>query len=108
MSSSTSKSASQIDALLAKLADDPWALPHTERRELLVALDAAQARWLPTLAALVEPPVPAPEFPAFLLETQMFEGVRGAIEAQTGSEGPDTATQDLVQHFVDQYRHYID
>ncbi len=106
MPDATPKTTPLITALLAKLADDPWALPHAERRNLLDSLIDAQLRWLPKLAAMVEPPVPAAEFPAFLLETSMFEGVRTAIE--NAGDDVDTATLDLVQHFVDQYRHYME
>ncbi len=69
-------------------------------------MGAAQARWLPKVIDLVEPPTPGSDFPAFLLETTAFDGVRYAIEE--AGDAVDTATQDLVQHFVDQYRHYLD
>jgi len=59
------------------------------------------------LPALVEPPAPNSNFPAFLLETEPFAPLRRAIgDARTSAE-LDTATADQLQRFVDRYRDYL-
>ena len=105
MAQTTAVLSPHVEALLIKLADDPWTLTHEERHALRNAFAEAQAHWLPIVTAIVEPPKPTHDFPAFLLGTDAFTGVRQAIEA-AGTE-PDTGTQDLVQHFADQYRDFM-
>ncbi len=87
--------------------DDPWSLPPAERRRLYTGSPAAQARWLPRLAALVEPPAPDDSFPAFLLEAPRFAALRAAIAKASRARDLDTATADELQRFVDLVRGYL-
>lgn len=89
---------------------DPGALGRAERHALAAAAGAEQAAWLPrlnALNALIEPPIPTESFPAFLLETPMFENLRAAIAGARHLGDLDTATADELQHFVDRYRTWL-
>ena len=84
-----------------------WSLPRTERLALAEAQELAQAEWLPRLDALIEPPRLHDSFPAFLLESPAFEGLKQAMGDATHRRELDTATADELQHFVDRYRCYL-
>jgi hypothetical protein len=86
---------------------DPGSLGHAERHALAAVSGREQARWLPRLNALVEPPVLTETFPAFLLETPMFDHLRAAIAGARHPSDLDTATADELQHFVDRYRTWL-
>lgn len=86
---------------------DPRTIPLGERRAWATRLAEAQRCWLQRLPALVEPPRPAPDFPAYLLETEPFRALLLAIgEARTRDQLP-TAVADELQHFVDAFRDYL-
>ncbi len=87
--------------------EDPWALPLAQRRRMRDGASVAQARWLPILAALVEPPTPSHDFPAFLLATAPFASLRERLGAARARADLDFATLDELQHFVDRYRDYL-
>ena len=92
--------------LTARLEDDPWSVPVEERNMLAEAMRAAQDQWLPRINMLIEPPLAAGNFPAWLLETPNFACLREAIgDAQTANE-LDVAAADQLQRFVDCYRDY--
>jgi hypothetical protein len=95
------------DDVMSRLAHDPWALSPTERGELARAQTAAQLHWLPRLRQLVEPPLPADTFPAFLLETPPFARLRRAIGESRQLTELDVGTADELQRFVDCYRDYL-
>lgn len=86
---------------------DPRAIPLGDRRAWASRLAEAQRSWLQRLPALLEPPAPAPDFPAFLLETSPFRPLMAAIgEARTRAQLP-TAVADELQRFVDAFRDYL-
>lgn len=86
---------------------DPRAIPLGERRAWASRLAEAQRSWLQRLPALLEPPAPAPDFPAFLLETTAFRSLALAIgEARSRTQLP-TAVADELQRFVDAFRDYL-
>lgn len=86
---------------------DPGSLAQAERHALAAAAAPAQAEWLPRLGPLVEPPTLTETFPAFLLETPMYQGLRQAIADVHRRRDLDTATADELQHFVDRYRNWL-
>jgi hypothetical protein len=96
----------RIVDLVARCAEDPWALTAGERSELLLVSAPAQVRWLPRLRALVEPPLPAPDFPAFLLDLPAYAHLRQAVAVARSSGDLDVATADELQRFVDHYREW--
>jgi hypothetical protein len=88
-------------------ASDPRALSLPERRSLAKSMRSAQQAWQRRLADLVEPPAPAEDFPAFLLETPAFRELNRRIgEASRRSQLP-IAVADELQHFVDAFRDYL-
>ncbi|MHC4514946.1 MAG: hypothetical protein ACYS5W_14720 [Planctomycetota bacterium] len=86
---------------------DPGSLGHAERQAMAAAGRAQQKVWLPRLNALVEPPTLTETFPAFLLETPAFAGLRAAIGAARHRHDLDTATADELEHFADRYRTWL-
>lgn len=78
-----------------------------QRHALRQRLSAAQAEWLPRLRALVEPPAPDGDFPAFLLATEPFAWLRAAIGDARQAADLAPATADLLQRFVDAFRDYL-
>lgn len=103
----TSTPGDEVACLVRLLEFDPWSLTPAERRRLRSALAAHQARWLPRIASLVEPPAPDPGFPAFLLETPPFHDLRDGIGSAWQLGDLDTATADRLQRFVDRYRDWL-
>lgn len=99
--------ATPLAPLLDRIQDDPWSLTLSERNSVAVRMPEQQAQWLRLLPNLVEPPTPAPDFPAFLLETERFAALRRAIEGKLTHSELDTATADELQRFVDLYRNYL-
>ena len=87
--------------------DDAWALSSDRRHELARQMQAQQDHWLPRLRNLVEPPAPGPDFPAFLLATRPFAGLRAAIGGAQDLHELDVGTADQLQRFVDVYRDYL-
>ncbi len=92
--------------LASRLADDPWALTHSERLELRASLGAAQVRWLTRLGNLIDPPAIDDSFPAYLLGTPPFSLIGQSIGEARNRHELDTGTADEVQRFVDHYRSY--
>jgi len=86
---------------------DPGSLGRAERHALAAAAGSEQATWLPRLNGLVEPPILSESFPAFLLETPMFENLRAAVAGARYRRDLDTATADELQYFVDRYRTWL-
>jgi hypothetical protein len=99
--------ASVRDDLVSRLADDPWSLTLSERHDLRARHAAAQGRWLPRIRCLVEPPMPADSFPAFLLAIPPFARLGRNIGDAATSTDLALATADELQHFVDRYRTYL-
>jgi hypothetical protein len=89
------------------LTDDVWALRVPERKKLMQDFRQAQRSWLPRLRAMVEPPLPADDFPAFLLELPAFRSLKLRIGSARERSEIDTATADELQHFVDRYRDWL-
>jgi hypothetical protein len=102
-----SAEARAITDLIRLLEFDPWSLTPAERTELRAALDEAQARWLPRIVDLVEPPAVDEAFPAFLLETPAFADLARGIGDAHGARELGIATADRLQRFVDRYRSYL-
>jgi hypothetical protein len=102
-------SSSVLDAedLVARLADDPWSLPATDRERLRRRHETAQRRWLDRLRRLVEPPAPDEGFPAFLLDLPPFARLARDIGEARGLGDLDVGTADELQRFVDRYRDYL-
>ncbi|MGE3879117.1 MAG: hypothetical protein AB7I19_08675 [Planctomycetota bacterium] len=100
-------STDEVSVLVRLLEFDPWSLTAAERRCLRSAFQREQARWLPRVATLVEPPAPAQSFPAFLLETAPFRDLRDGIGQAKKLSELDTATADRLQRFVDRYRDWL-
>jgi hypothetical protein len=93
--------------LTARIEEDPWALSIQERTELLLGSAAAQTRWLPRLQSLVEPPLPAADFPAFLLELTPWAHLRQAVAGARSRSDLDVATADELQRFVDLFQGWL-
>jgi len=89
------------------LPADVRALDLAQRQALRQQFDGAQRAWLPRLTQLVEPPPPAPDFPAFLLETAPFAALRQAIGNARQRAELSTAVREDVQCFVDAFRDYL-
>ncbi len=89
------------------LPADVRTLDLAERQALRQQLDAAQRAWLPRLANLVEPPPPAADFPAFLLDTPPFAPLRAAIGNARSRAELATSVREDVQCFVDAFRDYL-
>lgn len=91
----------------AVLPADPRSLDLAARHALRQRMEAAQRRWLPRLRELVEPPAPALDFPAFLLETPALAGLAARLGTATRRADLPTAVQDEVQRFVDAFADYL-
>jgi len=96
-----------VQLLTHKLVDDPWALDHSERCQLMAALRPQQDHWIARLQGLIEPPRLEGWFPAFLLETPPFAALKNGIGDHTCRTALDTAVADELQYFVDRYRSYL-
>lgn len=107
MQSTPAQDARVLELLVQQLHDDPWSLSLDERRRVAGFQGSAQKDWIATLPALVEPPTPARDFPAFLLETPAFASLRRAIAGKALRVQLDTATADELQRFVDLFRNYM-
>lgn len=90
-----------------KLCDNPWALDHSERSQLMAAMAPYQTRWIAGLENLVEPPPIDDSFPAFLLETTPFKTLKSGIGECSHRNELETAVADQLQFFVDRYRSYM-
>lgn len=95
------------DALLSRLADDPWTLDLPERQALLERHRAAQDHWLPRLRELVEPPRPGTDFPAFLLAVPPFARLGRAVGDARRPGELSVGTADELQRFTDTYRSWL-
>lgn len=93
--------------LLRRLEDDPWSLSAAERARALELCADRNERWLEHVARLVEPPLPGPGFPAFLLETAPFDRLGHAVARALGRRDLDTATADELQRFVDLFGDWL-
>lgn len=87
--------------------DDPRDLDLETRRALAREMAAAQSAWLTRLPDLVEPPAPAADFPAFLLETAPFAGLRAAIGDARRATDLRPGVREELQWFADRYRDYL-
>ena len=86
---------------------DPRALPLDERRAASEHFAAEQRSWLIRLERLVEPPVPDPDFPAFLLATPAFRDLARRLDhVETRSELP-TDVADELDWFVTKFADYL-
>lgn len=88
---------------LDRFAEDPWSLDLEERIQLLRAQKGSQARWLPRLQRLVEPPLPGAGFPAFALELPRFAHLRSVVAEATNIAELATDLADELQRFTDLY-----
>ena len=95
------------DPRVVKLCDDPWSLAFAERASLAVGHADEQARWLPVIQGLVEPPAIDDSFPAFLLATPPFAHLAEAIAGARQALDLNTGAADELQRFVDRYRGYL-
>ena len=93
--------------LLARVADDPWALSLEERWELGRSMVDSQERWLRRLPRLVEPPAPDRNFPAFLLDLPLFCRLSHQVGDARHPGELSTAAADELQRFADLYRDYL-
>jgi hypothetical protein len=89
------------------LTGDPRALSLPERRSLAKSMRSAQQAWQRRLADLVEPPAPAEDFPAFLLETPAFRELNRSVGEATRRSQLPIAVADALQRFVDAFRDYL-
>lgn len=78
-----------------------------QRLALRQQMDAGQRTWLGRLGQLVEPPAPAADFPAFLLETAPFAWLRAAIGSARKPAELSAATREDLQCFVDAFANYL-
>ena len=100
----------EFHRLLIELDNDPWDLPLPQRDRVARASDRAQREWLPRVTALVEPPAPTDDFPAFLLELPRFRELKNEILGHSSAgAGPalPIGVADQLQRFVDLYRHWL-
>ena len=93
----------ELAKILELFDDDPWALTVEQRQLLSEAKAEEQGRTLKGLRRLVEPPLPNEDFPAFLLTTERFAGLRARIGAARRRRDLDVGTADELQRFVDCY-----
>lgn len=86
---------------------DVRSLTLPERHAARHRLRAEQAFWLGRLRLLAEPPMPADDFPAFLLEAPAFAPLAGRIRTAHGRRDLPTGVADELDHFVVAYRNYL-
>lgn len=86
---------------------DPRSLDLGERAHWMQRLQSAQRAWAARLPDLVEPPAPAADFPAFLLETPAFLQLNRRIGEATAKAQLPVGVADELQHFVDAFRDYM-
>ncbi len=93
----------ELAKILELFDDDPWALTVEQRQLLSEAKAEEQGAALRRLRRLVEPPLPNEDFPAFLLATARFAGLRAQIGEARLRRDLDVGTADELQRFVDCY-----
>jgi hypothetical protein len=86
---------------------DVRTLDLAQRRALRQRMDRAQRAWLGRLRQLVEPPAPDADFPAFLLETPPFSGLKAAIGPAGSAADLPAPVADQLQRFVDAFAGYL-
>jgi hypothetical protein len=86
---------------------DPRTLTLAERREARDQYDRDQTAWLAKLRMLAEDPLPANDFPAFLLATQTFADLARKLQAAEKRQQLPTDVQDEVDWFVRAFADYL-
>lgn len=86
---------------------DPRTLSMAERHEARRTHQHGQQTWLPRLRRLAEAPLPADDFPAFLLDTRPFsELAEQLLCAETRQQLP-TEIADELDWFVRAFADYL-
>lgn len=86
---------------------DPRTLTLDERREARDQFDREQASWLAKLRVLAEGPVPADDFPAFLLATPTFADLAKKLADAQKRQNLSTDVQDEVDWFLRAFADYL-
>jgi hypothetical protein len=86
---------------------DPRAITLQQRRATRTSMQSEQSRWLDRLRALAEAPVPADDFPAFLLATPPFAELARRLGTATRRAQLAPATADELDWFIAAFRDYL-
>lgn len=86
---------------------DPRALSLRQRRAQKQSMHREQGFWLDRVRALAEAPLPADDFPAFLLATGPFHELAARLLAATQRAQLAPATADELDWFVAAFRDYL-
>jgi hypothetical protein len=86
---------------------DPRTLTLAERREARDQYDRDQTTWLGKLRALAEGPLPADDFPAFLLATQPFQDLARKLKKAEKRHQLSTDVQDEIDWFFRAFADYL-
>jgi len=86
---------------------DPRAITLQQRRNTSIRMHAEQGHWLGRLRALAEAPLPADDFPAFLLATPPFAELARRLGSARRRLELAPATADELDWFVAAFRDYL-
>ena len=86
---------------------DPRTLTLAERRDARDQYDRDQTFWLAKLRTLAEGPLPADDFPAFLLATQTFTDLARKLNKAEKRQQLPTDVQDEIDWFVRAFADYL-
>lgn len=87
--------------------NDPRTLTLPERHAARRQFAADQEHWLRTVRRLAEPPVPADDFPAFLLATPPFATLAARLGTARKRADLSTETADELDWFVARFAGYL-
>ena len=86
---------------------DPRAITLQQRRVTRSRMQTEQSHWLERLRALAEAPLPADDFPAFLLATPPFTELARRLGNAARRAQLAPATADELDWFVAAFRDYL-
>jgi hypothetical protein len=86
---------------------DPRAITLQQRRATSIRMHAEQSHWLIRLRKLAEAPLPADDFPAFLLATPPFAELTHRIGRANRRAELAPATADELDWFLAAFRDYL-
>lgn len=86
---------------------DPRAITLEERRATASRLHREQTVWLERLMTLAEPPLPEPDFPAFLLATPPFADLAVRLGTATQRAHLPVAVAEELDWFLQAFADYL-